>query len=623
MAICKDCIEAVRAGGVASPCEGYYADVLVSSISIEDISVVAPFTVKENLFSLIGYDYTFSVNGVDYTMSYANGQWIVLNERGDKVFFSTATGDNNNLCPPRSGWTNINGEFISFEVGTSVDPTPSNSCLNSNGTFDTNSTGWSLSNTGWSAEYGGAIKYDSSLLGSLSQLSILTIGETYSISVDYISPVLRGVCSPDQYDAAFIKIYAGTNVFQDVLQNTFNNPNYTKTVTIELTCEGNTNFKVEVQDPNNCYGTVTGQKAIFIDNICIVQLTNNTDPVGEDSPLPSVEYRDMAEVPAQLFGRDYNTVIQYFQDCLATKGTAFYNKIVGAVTCDDRELQKLKLIVDLLGRKDEYRSLDCIYDRLQIPTSVYPPLPSGNLPVITQNQTEVVISGDLSQFEGFSLHIEAATDYGVVSGIIVDDTDLSAIYVPVSAIPFPFLPGYTYPIGFSFSLLNNLGDYYSTAGTNTIATVLYSQPGPPVNTTLIPVGTIGTHTLFTVANGTIWTLYEPITATTTPVDFTTTIVDAVYDVISDTTTILMQDPMPGIIGGATYTVEHLKEETNDYLETFLNFANRMCADCIVTPDSPPSAVAPLAPGLKIKEATLTTETGIVITTQFNQKITIK
>jgi len=58
--------------------------------------------------------------------------------------------------------------------------------------------------------------------------------------------------------------------------------------------------------------------------------------------------------------------------CLATKGTTYYNKIVGAVKCSNIELIKLELIMYLLAQKDETDALDCVYNGLHFPGAVFP-----------------------------------------------------------------------------------------------------------------------------------------------------------------------------------------------------------------------------------------------------------
>jgi hypothetical protein len=611
MAICKDCIQAgVKApAAVTSPCEG----LTFTLVDASGRTGTSTAYVKDNALSLIGYDIFFDFGGKTFSVVYSAPNWIILDANSNKVWASSATGTNNNSCPPKSGWADVSGGQIFSSVGVDyiTAPGPSGACTVTNGTFDSNATGWTLANGVWVGTFGGAISFDTTLLGSISQANVLTIGETYTISLDYVTSTRAGYCTPSQLDQAYIKIYAGTNVYTHVLENTFSS--FT-TLEVELTCEGNTALRVEVYDPNQCYGTITGGKGKNIDNICAVKTTIVTDPTGEDSPLPSVEYRDMAEVPAQLFGKDFNTLLQSYQECLATKGTTLYNKIVGAVRCDDRELQKLKLIIGLLSQKNEDRALDCIYDRENVITAIYPNLPTGNLPVLVEGQTTIVVDGDLSQFETFIFHIEAVTDYAVLEGSIVINTAVSAIYIPSGGLPFLIL-------GYSFSLLNTLGDYYATPATNVVANILYTQPGPPVNNTIIPSGTISTFAQFTVANGTTWALYAPITASTVPVDFTTTIVDAVYDVNDDTTTIILQDPLPGTIGAATYAIEFAAENDNTYLKTFTDFASRFCADCILTGPAP-TPTAPITPNFGIPTSSLTGESGVPITTEFNQQIII-
>ena len=610
MAICKDCIAAgVRApAAVAPPCDG----LTFTLTDVNGRTETATAYISDNPLSLIGYDIFFDFGGVPYSVVYSSPNWIILDESGRKVWSSSATGINNNTCPPKSGWTDVSSGAFFSSVGVDyiTAPGPSGECTVTNGTFDSNSTGWTVTNGAWNAVFGGTILFDNTLLGALSQASVLTIGETYTISVNYSTSTRAGFCTPTQLDQAYIKIYAGTNAYTKILDDTSSAFNLLE---VELTCEGNTTLKVEIYDPNQCYGSITGGKGRAIDNVCAVKTTIDTEPPGEgESPLPSIEFRDMAEVPAQLNGVDYNTKLSQYQECLATKGTNFYYKVIGAVSCDDRELQKLKLIIGLLGQKDQDRALDCIYDKASIATALYPTLPTGYLPVLVGNQTTIVVAGDLSQFETFKFHIQSTTAYGVLSGNVIINTTVSAIYITAGSIPFS-------PLGYIFSLLNSLGDYYAAG--NTIASVLSSQPGPPVNDTLIPLGTISTPALFSVANGTIWTLYAPITSATIPVNFTTTIVNAVYNVAANTTTIIVQDPMLGVIGNGTYAIEFASENDNTYLSTFIDFANRFCADCIGTGPSP-TPNTPITPSLEILKTLLVTESGIQITTEFNQKITI-
>lgn len=509
--ICKDCIQNIGLDtqSDSTPCDSLVASFIVNDgrLGISETYILVP---KDNPLSLVGFDYYFesSSSKRTYNIVYTGTQWVVLNELGEKIYYSNSTGANNNLCPPTSGWTDITGEFLSFFIEREILPGPSDSCSNTNGTFDSNITGWTGVNFIWDAGLGGSVKYDSASLGSLTQSNILTIGETYTISFDYQADASRDICTPTQYDQGFIKVYAGTKVHSFKLDNTFGRG--VQTLTIELTCEGNTNLKIEVQDPNLCYGTANGYKGVFVDNVCAVLKTNVTDPTGP-SPLRKMQYRDMAEVPAQINKSDYNTRLTVFQECLATKGTTFYNKVVGAVKCDHRELSKLKLIIELLGQKNEDRALDCVYDRQIMPTAVYPALPTGTLTVTTANQKVVVLTGDISQFETFDLNIPA------LSGFISE------------------------------------------------------------------------------------------------------IIDAVYNPTLDQTTITVKDNFPSTISNTAYTVSFESEVATSYLETFINFANQFCADCLTTGLTPPR-VTPVESNLEVPPAPLVGESGVAITTEFNQQI---
>ena len=510
--ICKDCIQAVGLDTQAgtTPCSGLIVNFTVDTgrLGQSETAILDPVS---NPLSLIGYDYFFQskVTGEVYNIIYGGGQWVILNSKGVKVYYSSDAGSNNNLCPPVTGWTNINGEFSDFSITREVLPGPSDPCSVTNGTFDSNTTGWTVSNGAWDSYLGGSVKFDSALLGSLSQANVLTVGETYDISLKYSTSTRAGYCTPTQISSAYIKVYAGTKVYTapvDDTSGTF------KALQVELTCEGNSTLKVEVYDPNQCFGTVAGGKGKFIDEVCAVLKTNVGDPTGP-SPLPKMQYLDMAEVPAQINKTDYNTKLVSFQECLATKGTTFYNKVVGGVKCDHRELSKLKLIIELLAQKNEDRALDCVYDRQAMPTAVYPDLPTGTLTVSTANQKVVTITGDLSQFETFNLSIPALSN------------------------------------------------------------------------------------------------------------FVSVIINAVYDSALNQTTITVANNFPSTISNTPYEVKFESEVETSYLETFINFANQFCADCITTGQTSREGT-PAPPSLEIPQVPLNTESGIPITTEFNQQITI-
>jgi hypothetical protein len=621
MAICKDCIAAgVRApAAVTPPCEGLTFTLVDAGGRTETATAVT----RDNSLSVIGYDIEFDFGGKTFSVVYSAPNWLILDVNGTKVWGSAATGTNNNSCPPTSGWADVSGGRIFSSVGVDyiTAPGPSGACTVSNGTFDSNSTGWTVTNGAWNGVFGGVLLFDNALLGSLSQANVLTVGETYTISLDYSTSTRAGYCTPVQLDQAYIKIYAGTKVYTHPLDDVSGG---FKPLEVELTCEGNTTLKVEVFDPNQCYGSITGGKGRAIDNVCAVKTTIVTDPTGEDSPLPAVEFRDMAEVPAQVNGRDYNTKLSQYQECLAVKGTTFYNKVIGGVKCDYRELSKLKLIIELLGQKSIDRALDCIYDRSEFPTVLYPDIPCNlTIPFIDGGSTTITLSGDYSQFETFTFEVTSPAGYAIASGPIIFFTNPGYFYTNPGAIPFN-------PIGYYYALSNSLAiqpiddnaplDVFNPLPINNFqedAPLLPSGVGDIVYSATV----ISEFGLLTPANGTIYTIYDPAAVTSGGETFTTTIINAVYDPITNTTTLLLLDPFPGDAVGSTLCLTQNKENTNDYLETFVNFANRFCADCIVTGPAP-TPTTPVTPSLGLRTSSLGGETGIPLTTEFNQKIII-
>lgn len=618
--VCKDCIQAIGLDTQAGtdPCGGLIVNFTVETgrVGTTETVVLKPV---DNPQSTIGYDFTFesSVSKDTYNLIFSGGQWIVLNSRGDKVFYSTASGSNNNTCPPFTGWTSMNGEFADFSVTRETLPGPSDACSVTNGTFDSNATGWSITNGAWDSFLGGSVKFDSALLGSMSQANVLTVGETYDISFNYYTSTRAGFCTPTQIEAAYIKVYAGTKVYTAPLED---NLGSIKTVQVELTCEGNTTFKIEIFDPNQCFGTIAGGKGRYIDDVCAVLKTNVGDPTGP-SPLPRMEYRDMAEVPAQVNGVDYNTKLDQYQECLATKGTTFYNKIAGAVKCDHRELSKLKLIIELLGQKNEDRALDCIYDKSSFPTVLYPEPPCNiTIPFIEGGSNVIVLDGDYSQFETFTFETFSPAGYAVATGNIIYFTNPAYFYTNPGEIGFD-------PTGYYYSLSNALTiqpidddvpplDVFNPLP---ITTFLPGMPVPPASIGDIVVsGTvISEFALLTPANNTKYAIYDPGAPGET---FSATIIDAVYDPVTDTTTLTLSEAFPGDAAGSTLCIKQNKENTNTYLETFINFANQFCADCIVT-GPPPTPTAPTNPDLDIQPVPLSGEAGGPITTEFNQQIT--
>ena len=92
----------------------------------------------------------------------------------------------------------------------------------------------------------------------------------------------------------------------------------------------------------------------------------------------------MGYVPDRINNVTFDQMLSTLGLCLATKGTGFYNKIVGGMNCSTLELKQLELVLYLLNRKDATSSLDCIFNGAEMPGVSYSGavLPSSNVPYI-------------------------------------------------------------------------------------------------------------------------------------------------------------------------------------------------------------------------------------------------
>lgn len=518
MAICLDCIKAAAGGGPLPPCDGVQ---VVYQLALDNSTGNPNASAVVNPNSVVGYDYVFNIGRNLYTITYVGSTWLILDNAGDPVASSSATGAGNNICPPASGWALASGRLFTYiNLVITYVPEPSADCVNTNGTFDTNATGWTLGGSmTWSASYSGSLRQLGTTLASATQSGILTVGDTYRVKLSYFAVTSRSaLCTPLQQQAAYIKISAGTKVYLSELIDTSPLSGGYEQIVVELTCEGNTNFKVEVFDQFQCWDG--GGKGVYVDDICITRISGGT-------PIAASPYSEIAEVPLTLNGVDYNTKLAQYQNCLAQKGATFYNKLVGGVKCDYRELTKLKLITELLAHKDKDRALDCIYDRKAVPTATYEPIPCNTTVTLVSALNPLTLPGDYTPFETFTIEVINPATSEVMA---------------------------------SRKILNV--DYNSGTGNSTI-TLLSPFPQPYNN----------------------------------------------YNIC----------------------LKQSSESTTTYLETFINFANRFCIDCSPTLSSTSSgsgsgsgsAVSDsVGVDAAVGKSALISETGLDITTEFNQKITI-
>jgi hypothetical protein len=215
----------------------------------------------------------------------------------------------------------------------------------------------------------------------------------------------------------------------------------------------------------------------------VTEIENQLIPT--ESLDPALTCISSANVPSTANTLDYDTVLANFTSCFNTKVTTYYNKISGGVPCDNLELTKMQLILNLLDKKDcDSNALECLYNRTPLPGVQFQAIET--LPYITTvfatpyDYSKVETTGDFREYKGYTVTVTRATGQDVSHTIV---------------------------------------DVEYVAGTN-ISTFTISPAGEAP-------------------------AYSALVAE---------------------------------LSAPTYT-------STTYLETFLNFANKYCADCIVTPDT--------------------------------------
>lgn len=226
--------------------------------------------------------------------------------------------------------------------------------------------------------------------------------------------------------------------------------------------------------PESGWTSTNGLKTFVVDIENRLIPTDSLDPVG-------VCYSSI-DVPSTANRLDYTEVLANFKNCFNTKVTTYYNKIIGGVPCDNMELTKMQLILDLLNKKDcDSRALNCIYNRTSTP----------------------------------GVQFDDIATLGTVTSVLLQPTQITV----------------------SGNFLKYLG-------------------------------------------------YQILVTTAAAEEVTHTILDASYNAGTSLTTFTIDPSVQGVAYAAN-TAEFVTPTytSTTYLETFLNFANKYCADCIVTPDS--------------------------------------
>lgn len=210
----------------------------------------------------------------------------------------------------------------------------------------------------------------------------------------------------------------------------------------------------------------------------VVNIENRLIPIDSLDPLGTC-YSSI-DVPNTANRLDYTVVLDNFKTCFNTKVTSYYNRIVGGVPTDNKDLVKMQLVLNLLDKKDcDSRALNCIYNRTTTP----------------------------------------GVDFG----------DIATIPSVTSVL-------------FQWDKITATGNFLRYLG------------------------------------------YQILVTRGTGEEITHTVLDATYVSGSNTTTFTISPSVTGIAYAAE-TAEFVTPvyTSTTYLETFLNFANKYCADCIVTP----------------------------------------
>lgn len=216
----------------------------------------------------IGGNYTFNLGGVNsesqIQFNCNNEGWIVSNNTNYP--FTYIYDSYNNLLNIQ-----LTKDFPNLIV---------------NGTFNTDTNGWTISNTDdwiWSSYNGGSMLYNGADAGGVASQDILTVGETYSVEFDiYLE-------NQDYEGKADLVVSLGTN---SLVVFPFSAITTTKTIHIKTTlvCLGNSTFSFSLSHTND-----DGYKNLYIDNVVVKKLSlytlntkfnDNCDIIVESSNFP-------------------------------------------------------------------------------------------------------------------------------------------------------------------------------------------------------------------------------------------------------------------------------------------------------------------------------------------------
>jgi len=154
------------------------------------------------------------------------------------------------IVTPNGSCTTV-GDCPTTSTTTTI---PKQICLNVNGSFDNDLSGWTVSPAGnwsWSSNYGGSANYTDADEGGFLSQDILTVGSTYRITFDYYIN--------NNTNGTILVTYAGT-----ANSGSLPNTDGTHFADVTLTCTDNGTFKIFGYNDGNFDPSV-----LFIDNVCV------------------------------------------------------------------------------------------------------------------------------------------------------------------------------------------------------------------------------------------------------------------------------------------------------------------------------------------------------------------
>jgi len=159
--------------------------------------------------------------------------------------------------PPSPTPTNTPTPSPTLDVDCIIDVFVGETCINDNGGFDYNLSGWTVTagDAIWAPLWNGTCEFENNSFGSCISQDILTIGITYNINFD----VLKFEDIDCDSSQTSVIVFAGDNDSGVLVQNVSGSIH----ISLQLECTGSTNFTI------CAFSECEGSPYIYIDNVCV------------------------------------------------------------------------------------------------------------------------------------------------------------------------------------------------------------------------------------------------------------------------------------------------------------------------------------------------------------------